>query len=824
MKFSNRIMLQLCCTSTILISSIPSIYANSNAMISELSNAPITILDEIIDKAQKLLDETRRKSHELSTMINKGQIPSLANPKDATKNIKQFISFIQTLQNQKFVHIDPQTTLILLQINQDLIKHIEKSLQNGFVSFKPLDISLFISRKLSTDEITLELLEKEIKKNERMLKKLNNTIDYVGLKWYNLAYRKFDKYIIDPGLKYSVPSRTFEVGALVSLGLVFWWRFGNDSFKNNMPTFVNNFFGPPPFYDAMGVIRNADGPYTPQTPNLSGEMVATGPTVGKLGPVGKLENIISLSNRGFLPILAALGIVSYKVLMREWDHYQPKIVKNLSVMHNLLKGGAYVNRANQLDENYIQNITFDDIIGLDNVKEKFKLLVEYLKNPEPFDRLGLTPQKGCLLVGESRTGKTFSVKALANEIKKLFKDKQDEHAEFKYLEFNASEINKHGIQYLLSLVKEVAPCIVFIDEIDLLDLQRKGKNETLSEFLTCMSGTLDSKDPKNQVIIIAATNRPESLDVALRQPGRFGLELRFEYPCLRDRKALFERKLDKLSLNTAFFDLDKLAEETEGQSYEALNMIVDQALLKARISGEILSQQHLEEILNAEIRKIMPANNKEVPEYELDLLATHFAGHALALTLLETKQQLSVVTIKPVMTKIKEEVMGNHLWKKEEKQQDRYEYGQVFTNHSHDTINIITQAEQIKMCKYHLAGIVAEEMIFGSASYCCHKNDTTEALKIAQAIAFEGFKVNELSKHTQKDRHDKALAIIEQCKYEIRQILEQHKDILVLIIDELKKREILTAYEISALINPDNYKNNHEDISSEEMSLVPEAA
>ncbi len=791
MKNSIRIIL-LPLMTTILFS-IPHTYANTTE--------PVNVLDDTIHLAQKQLGTVRQKLSELSSMINNGQINTLKNKNDAINNIKNNIKMVDGVLREKFVHIDPQTVLFITQLTNKFVNHIEKSLKNGFPHFQEFDLGKAIKRAKPIQDITLEKLQAEIKRNKRKINILSKHMDNAGLRWYNLAYRKFDSNIIEPCQKHSIPRRTFEIGAITSCALLCWWRFNNTSFENRMKS-LNDFFGEVPN-------EKLDQPlFQDKT---------------KLNLLGNLEISIRGIKAEHWPILATFAGISYKVFSKEWNNYWPEVTKWFTIQHNLLKGGAYINRANKFDENVVEDVNFDDIIGLQRVKDKFGLLVKYLENPEPFDRLGLTPQKGCLLIGESRTGKTYSVKALKNEIKKML-ERTNQEKKFRYIELEAPFINKEGIGLLLSIIKEKAPCIVFIDEIDLLNLQRIGNTQMLSEFLTCMSGTLDSKDPKNQVIIIAATNKPENLDFALRQPGRFGLELRYEFPNLKNRKELLTRKLDKLSLDVNFFDLDKLACETEGLSYEALNMIVDQALLKARVHGQILSQQHLELTFDEEIRGIMSFEDKTIPESERHLLATHFAGHGLALTLLDAVEKLSEITIKPVMTKLKEEFVGNSLFNKEDEKQKRYMYGQVFTHHDLDTVNALTREQQITLCKYHLAGIVAEEIILGSAGYSCHADDMKKAVYFAQTLAFEGLDIDTVPKHIKKERFNKALAIINQCKQEVKALLEQHKDVLATIIDALKEKETLSAHEIRDFVFPEQKKaaENKEDEDNLEDNLIEE--
>ncbi len=278
-----------------------------------------------------------------------------------------------------------------------------------------------------------------------------------------------------------------------------------------------------------------------------------------------------------------------------------------------------------------------------------------MEDPERFDRAKLTPEKGYLLTGPTRTGKSYLAEALAGEIKEMFKRTNKNPDDFNFFTLSASFILAEGIDVLIERAKKYAPCIIFVDEIDLLCLQRAGGNAVeLSKFLTSMSGFLES-DPEKVVIMIAATNRPQNLDTALRQRGRFGKELRFDYPGFNDRKELFTRRIGALA-NVNAFDIDKLARETEGKSYEDINALVRAAFQKGIINGEVLNQEALEKCLDEEVRNIIPSSNTEPSAPEQELIAAHQkAGQALAVMLLDGKEKLAKVTIKPYLTNLHEE-------------------------------------------------------------------------------------------------------------------------------------------------------------------------
>ncbi len=747
------------------------------------AQAAAQFVDSIIDTSKKQLDDLFGTLSMLSTMISEGQVPTIKNKKDAIEAIKSLTYLIQNIQQERFVNADFSTAHFLLEVTNALTQHIHAALKDGCKTIKAFNLDTFSTKKRSSlKEVTPESLQKKVIINAKELDAVKKAADLAGLRWRNLAYRKFDKYIVEPCQKYSLMRRMLDLTYLTGMGLYAYWYLDQPGFAEQFPR--------------LGKLMG-------KRPGIT--MHDTSIDYSKSGPVAIGESMWSQSVHSNIPLFTLMWTSVYAGAKREWEnHLEPWLSKKMSVITNKLKGGQYVKQAKKAAEQ-VEDVSFDDLVGADQVKHEFAHLVGYLENPESYDRMGATPPKGILLIGDTRTGKSFSVKALFGEISRMLKRNQRKD-DFKFLEFNASEINQHGIAYLMNLVNVCAPCVVFIDEIDLLDLQRKGKNEALSQWLTVMSGTIDKKDPKNQVIIIAATNRPENLDKALRQPGRFGKELRFEYPTAKDRKTFILRQLDKLSLNPQFFDIEGLVGETEGKSFEALKMLINTAIIKARTRGQGITQEHIQEALDEVLHHIIPADSKDISPEKKQLLSIHFAGHALMLSVGDKFTNLSKVTIRQVMTDIKEEAIGMHLFNPHDANdnndlQKHFEYGAVFTHENHDPINVHTREEKLAMCRYHLAGIVAEEIIFGACGYSCHTKDMEKALSIAQSIAFQGLEVSRLPKHIQKQMYDEALALRDQCKKDVADVLNAHKNALLALASCLTMKETLSGQEVEMIIN-----------------------
>lgn len=782
-KLLTSIYIITVCTVAIPTITIPNNTTNTNSTAHKHENSGqkhrdntgyIALLGDTINDVQKSLIDTQRKLAELMAMIKNGQVKSLKNKAEASRNLADLISLTQTIQSTKFAQADISTIIQLLDINQAIMTHVSKALAAGLHDLPRFDGSAVAKRMVSIDTMSPDTLDQKLAENKKTFSTLSKQTDHAGLQWYNHAYRAFDAAVVEPCIKYSIPSRLFFSGFLGLAACSAWWSLSHESFhaSNRVPQCIKNAFGPYPHLGFM-------------TPNAT--------VLGKvLSLLGRPDSLLAGT---FLAAYAKQGI------MEEWDLFKPKLVKELVSKRNRLKGGIHNTIADSLD-GFVSQVTFDDLIGLDHIKEQFRLLIKYLENPEAYDRLGLTPGKGILLVGPPRTGKTLSIKALFNELEAVRKKNSSNKNKITFYEVSGADIRRNGIEKVFLRARLHAPCIIFIDELDLLNLQRDGSTSLLSEFLTGMSGLLESKDPQKQIILIAATNRPETIDFALREFGRFGLELRYELPIMEIRKKTLEHKLRQLSITIEGLDLDAIARDTEGQSFEALNELVKVALTLARLSGEAFAQKHLEEALNGHLRHITPHLNRAISPEEQRLLAAHFAGHALALSLLDGMNKVSLVTILPRKTTLKEVTRWDHLFrnKKDEPDQEKYEYGAIFTHHEHDTINIQTKDELLKQCKTHLAGIVAEEIILGSSSHTCHHEDMEKALEAAKIIAFEGMKETKLPTKEQEKRFKAALEIVKVCKQDLTTLFMQHKDKLVALAQALEEQKQLTSEQIRALI------------------------
>lgn len=291
-------------------------------------------------------------------------------------------------------------------------------------------------------------------------------------------------------------------------------------------------------------------------------------------------------------------------------------------------------------------ITFDNVAGLDEAKEEVKEIVDFLKNPSKFTKLGGKIPKGALLVGAPGTGKTLLAKAVAGE------------AEVPFFSLSGSDfvemfvgVGAARVRDLFKQAKEKAPCIVFIDEIDAIGRMRgrgqmPGSNDERENTLNSLLVEMDGFSTDSGVIILAATNRPDVLDSALLRPGRFDRQVSIDKPDLVGREAIFKVHLKPIKLSKEV-DAKKIAAQTPGfAGAEIANVCNEAALIAARRDKEAVDMQDFHDAIDRVIGGLEKKNKIISPE-EKKIVAYHEAGHAVAGWFLEHADPLVKVSIVP---------------------------------------------------------------------------------------------------------------------------------------------------------------------------------
>lgn len=398
-----------------------------------------------------------------------------------------------------------------------------------------------------------------------------------------------------------------------------------------------------------------------------------------------------------LPLLIFFGIGQYMT---------KRMMKNVgggnSMMFNMGKSNAkvYVKSSN--------GIRFSDVAGEDEAKENLTEIVEYLHNPGKYKEIGASMPKGILLVGPPGTGKTMLAKAVAGEANVPFFSMSGSEFVEMFVGMGASKVRD-----LFKQAKEKAPCIVFIDEIDAIGKKRDGqfggndeREQTLNQLLTEMDGF----EGNNGVIILAATNRPESLDPALLRPGRFDRRIPVELPDLKGREEILKVHAKKIKLGQDV-DFTKIARMASGASGAELANIVNEAALHAVRDGKsYATQADLEESIEVVIAGYQK-KNAILTDKEKLIVSYHEIGHALVAAKQTHSAPVQKITIVPRTSGALGYTMqveeGNHY--------------------------LMTKEEIENKIATFTGGRAAEEIVFGSVTTGA-SNDIEQATKLARAM------------------------------------------------------------------------------------------
>jgi cell division protease FtsH len=776
----------------------------------------IEFAENAITKAFSSLQKIENTLTEVALLVRKGTLhlptTELQNIMAVITENKMIVNALLKSQSEIAELQDPAMYLeyahLITEFCNSFIPYFNDHIKNNFKDAKPFDLKHFVTdlnkhkKRSKGSHLKPEALKESLKKTKSELSSLHHTVKNIGLTRYNKFFRKVDEYIVTPANKWHVPTIAYYGTGATLLSFYLLLHFGYISEKNPnlLPSFntllqkLKSWAGSWPLIDTpMGPKQpngSSQNPYQSEgtTPDDVSLLIATDFAINRLMGSG-------------IPLATFMVQHFYTSCSETWkETISPKIAEKRDDIWNFLRGGEYrKNRKvglNQIKPTY----TFKDMVGLDNVKEAFSQIIQYIDDPEQLMRIGATPEKGWLLTGPARTGKSFSVECLCGEIE-LLMAKRGKANTIKFFNIDSFLVNKYGIKDILEQVSENAPAVIFIDEIDLLGLNRVGNNQLLSEFLTSMQSSMNA-DPSKIVIVIAATNNPQNIDKALRQNGRFGKEIRFEYPSRKYRTEFIKRELAAMAVDLSQFDIENLADRTNQKSFEDLKAIIRHAMTRAWFNGESLTQELLEYSIDTEIHHILPFNQKDLPENELRIIATHFAGRALATTLLETHEQLDKVTIHARMTDLKDEMVWDTLAKKDEKDhQQKIEYGYLATKQPYDSINIKTESSIINEAMTLIAGFAAEELLLNSRGFTCHPQSHDRAFKIITDLVFGGLNQDSLPKAVNQQLKLQAYNMLKKCHEDAMQLLKDHKDALVALTDELMKKQIMTDKEVQAVID-----------------------
>jgi cell division protease FtsH len=453
----------------------------------------------------------------------------------------------------------------------------------------------------------------------------------------------------------------------------------------------------------------------------------------------------------------------------------------------------------RMDTGSKPTVTFNDVAGVDEAKSELEEVVEFLKNPEKFLAIGARIPRGVLLVGPPGTGKTLLARAIAGEAgAPFFSISGSEFVEM-FVGVGASRVRD-----LFNQAKRSAPCIIFVDEIDAVGRHRGAglggghdeREQTLNQILVEMDGF----DTHTNVIVLAATNRPDILDPALLRPGRFDRTVILDRPDINGRKAILEVHAKGKPLAESV-NLSTLAKETSGFSGADLaNLVNEASILAARRNKKIVEMVEFEEAVD---RVIAGPERKSriISHKEKQMVAYHEAGHALVARILPNADSVHKISI------IARGMMGGYT--RLLPSEDRY---------------LWTRSQFNDMLAVDLAGRAAEQLVFGEVT-TGSGSDLEQATKLArkmvteygmsdklgprtfghkEELIFLGKEITEQRNYGEKvaqEIDEEVYALIRQADATAREILTQHKAKLVQIAEYLVVEESVEGKELEKLFN-----------------------
>ncbi|MDW3647246.1 MAG: ATP-dependent zinc metalloprotease FtsH [Bacteroidia bacterium] len=468
-------------------------------------------------------------------------------------------------------------------------------------------------------------------------------------------------------------------------------------------------------------------------------------------------------------------------------------------------------RASLYDKENKVNVTFDDVAGLEEAKEEVQEVVEFLKNPQKFTKLGGHIPKGVLLVGPPGTGKTLLAKAVAGEAKVPFFSLSGSDFVEMFVGVGAARVRD-----LFKQAKEKAPCIIFIDEIDAVGRSRgrmnvTGGNDERENTLNQLLVEMDGFGSDTGVILMAATNRPDVLDPALLRAGRFDRQIGVDRPDIKGREAIFNVHLKKLTLADSV-DSHKLASQTPGfVGADIMNVCNEAALIAARKNKKAVEMDDFQDAVDRVIGGL-EKKNKIISPREKRIVAYHEAGHAVTAWHLEHASPLVKVSIVPRGLA----ALGYAQYLP--KEQYLYTYNQL--------VDFMCTA---------LGGRAAEEIVFGEVSTGA-QNDLERITDSAYAIVTRygmNSKVGQVSfkdsaeynftkpysEATSRIIDEEVKKIIDKAYKETIALLNKKRSDLEAIAQELLAKEVIFKEDVVRLIGKRPFEDEEDYFSSDTDAL-----
>ena len=888
MKFSIRIVFALLLCSQL---SPPYLYAfdqESMQLYQEMlkNSNPQMLNEELIKKCEKLTLSIDAMLEEIACLVEPGAL-GITDKKLKEELLQNIIATRSQLGQLRLTFIgNPFPSQLQEHVTtlKALLAHVKKAIKNDFKDF-----TAFVpTRSIAVEQLESDELEQLLDETNTSFETIKKEASDLGLTSWNRFYRKYADPIVAFCDKHNAHTKTLWTLGAVGVGAYLWYRMSeslcgltpdlmdaklttdqqkldnkpiyssyneNDSIPTKIVGWINDKWNcgvrsvmgwkPTPQMRAeeaeirsnMNTVHQISSKIKPLAQDnedvaLAMDAISSLSTTEKMNhPVklfGQLENEIISYRSGYWAIgTLPLWQPYLATAMKKYDEMKLKAVNFARRWHNNFKGGIYKLQFKELkyekDFEIHPRYTFDDIVGLDGAKHQFEKLLTFLKHPEEYARRGISPDLTHLLYGPPRTGKSMLAEAFAGEMKKIY------GSQTKYYEIPPGFLAQAGsFDYLLGLAKSEAPCVIFIDELDMLNLNKRvgQDNLRLQEFQQCIDGCLDKRSPEKPVVILAATNYPEDLNHALL--ARFTSKIPFELPSFFKRLECFARELEQRGLPLQQFDAKKLAERTEQCTYFDIHNIIERAQFMTREQGRPMTQADIEHVLYEKIYNIIFHDEKFLKEHDKNILSAHIAGHTVANLLFESRhERVSLATIRPIKMTIEDTKLWNKRLDLKDKNYQLIQFGRIVTHRpveQHfsddlseednfrknflcvDSLELKSRNEYKRQACIALAGHLTEELLFNNkyvSEHICSGQDMARAYYWAEQYCLDGREKQQVaaSKKQQEQLREEVNTLIQECIQETKALLAEAEELIMLLMGIFKEQEIVTNEMLEGFVH-----------------------
>lgn len=821
------------------------IIADQNDTLENITQYDEEMWKIIQETYQTVTDQTQKIEfclQQIEQIINAGKISfdnktlSKAQVLKEIKDVKLIIKNIFEYYSTQLVNKD-EAMAIGTCFNTAFIGYLLPVFQNDIKTINLDDFKTFVAENSEALMGSLQdpgQLPAMIEKNDADLKILMTTSDYVGLSTFNKVYRFLDTKPL-PFYGKSTLATAQDVAvwggaALLAYSMIVYGLSANTSIygswtefkdKNNTSEDIQKLLKSysadelktwmktnNAWQEEVGILREKGKIYKRWTvQDLPGKNKDSMFYLGDFHRVEQLKQPMPTTERD--QITSELGLFGYihdttntyahpftvgltgalawlvkKPLLEAYESTKKSF--NYAVNYYLKGDITAPKNSNEVTKTY-----FNEMIGGDHLEKLARELTDFLKNPTRYERAGISPSTGYLLVGPPQTGKSFFAKALKTMVDEAFEGTNEK---VKFAIITADDLQYFGgFTDIFYWARKNAPIILFIDEIDMFGMRRDKNPKNTQELLTAMNGI--ETDPSKKVIVIAATNKPEELEFALKQKGRLGNVITFDYPTYECRKAYLEKQLLKKNIVLNPEMIETIAQETDRQTYNMIDDIVRQALQLATFQTRSVEEADFEITLDREIRKIKP--NTTMSPSEKELVAIYQAGQSAARHILKTDQQIVKITINTVDKPMKSNEGVGVINEQKGEQHENHDLlpqthikttrlGFVFTMSKTNNHELISDIDQEKELLALLSGQAALELIKGTTFAGFGKEDRAKVLEVLEKKISQGTPITNTIRQ-------QAIAAKDLLYQQAKATLQNHVGFITIITNELLQHNTINT-------------------------------